>query len=1099
MKHRQFFAGWQRLVAPLTAVGLTHDCQQSIQRLLILGMAAMIGSIATSLSGQQNPQNAPLEFNRDIRPILSDNCFACHGFDVHTREADLRLDTRDGALSDESGSPAIVPGKPEDSELWLRIIATDDDSKMPPPSSHKQLTDAQRDTLKRWIEQGAPYQNHWSFEPPVLRAIPETNPPQSHPIDSFVAARLATRGWQMAPEADKHQLIRRVAFTLTGLTPTPEQVAEYLNDSSPDAYERMVDRFLASPHYGEEMAQHWLDLARYGDTHGLHLDNERQMWAYRDWVVNSFNRNLPFDQFTIEQLAGDLLPNPSMDQLVATGFNRCNVTTSEGGAIDAEFHYRYAVDRTSTAVQTWMGMTAGCAVCHDHKFDPISQKEFYSLYAFFNTGADPAMDGNALLTNPILKLATPEHEQRLAEFDRSLNEQQQSLEQRVAEIHYVDPASLNPPPAKSTSEQIWLDDAFPEQGRHYASPGQTPQFVAADSGEPVFQGARALKRSDTGLAQDVWEQATTPLLIPSQAKIFAEVWLDPANPPKTIMLQFFKNGWLHRAVWGDIDAIDWGEKNTTQRASLGGLPETGRWVHLEFPVESVGLNSGDAITGFALTQFGGTVYWDRLGVAGTSDPATDPARSFLAWWRAAKQSPPAGLPGDLKPILDRGPPAAESTSEPSASESPNEASAESTAANATTTATSTRDEEVLRLRRFYLQNVCVDTKPQFEPLLSAIQKTKDEKQAFDQSIPRTFIYKESDRPRESFVMLRGQYNSPGEKVTPDVPSVFPKLQPADPQRPTRMDLAKWFISAENPLTARVTVNRYWQQVFGMGLVKSSGDFGSQGDTPSHPELLDFLAIQFRDSGWDVKGLLRLMLTSKTFRQHARVDADRYAADPENRLWGRGPRMRLSAEQIRDNALFVSGLMSLKMGGPGVKPYQPPNVWEPVGYIDSNTRNYRQDKGEALYRRSLYTFFKRTVPPPFMVNFDAPNREQICTIRERSNTPLQALQLMNDVQHIEAARNWAATVMQLPDFDFTARVQRMFNQLLARPATVAEVEILRRQWQSHLDRYQQRPEDAGQLVSQGESPIHDQLPKAEWAAWTMVANTLFNLDETLNRN
>jgi lambda repressor-like predicted transcriptional regulator len=992
--------------------------------------------------------------------------------------------------------------------LWARITADDEELVMPPPSSHKKLTSDQIDLLRRWIEQGASYQNHWSFEPPVAREIPPSDPAFSNPIDAFINAELRQRGWSLAESADKTHLIRRVAFTLTGLPPTAEQTVAYLEDNSPDAYEKMVDRFLASPHFGEEMARHWLDLARYGDTHGLHLDNERQMWAYRDWVVNAFNRNLPFDQFTIEQLAGDLLPNPTMDQLVATGFNRCNVTTSEGGAIDAEFYYRYAVDRTSTTVQTWMGLTAGCAVCHDHKFDPISAKEFYSLYAFFNSSADPAMDGNALLTNPILKLATPEHEQKLAEFDRTLQSQQQAVETQAAQVKYVDPATLEPPLPATTSEHIWLDDAFPEQGRTSGSPGHPTQFVGSEAGVPVFSGERVLKRTDAGLTQDVWEQAATPLAIPNQGKIFVEVWLDPKNPPTAIMLQFHKSGWLHRAVWGDVDAIQWGEKNTTQRAAMGPLPELGQWVHLEFPVDRVGLVAGDAITGFALTQFGGTVYWDRLGVAGISDPANDPSRSFVAWWRAAKTQPPPGLPGELKSILDRGPPESKTGLQESPageSVSPDVGGAQLAGdlpvANDTPPVVSAPvwDEDALRLQRFYLQYVCADTKPQFAPLLQAIQKTKEERQAFDQSIPRTFIYRESERPRESFVMLRGQYNQPGDKVTPDVPAVFPRLMAIDKAQPNRLDLARWLVSDENPLTARVIVNRYWQQVFGMGLVKTSGDFGSQGETPSHPELLDWLAVHFRGTGWDLKSLLRLMLTSQTFRQHSRVDPVRYAADPENRWLARGPRMRLSAEQIRDNALFVSGLMSLKMGGPGVRPYQPANVWEPVGYIDSNTRNYRQDNGEALYRRSLYTFFKRTAPPPFMANFDAPNREQSCTVRERSNTPLQALQLMNDVQHIEAARVWAERVMEQQEASFADKVQWMYRQLLSRTAQDREITILKQQWQTHLERYQTREADARQLISQGERPPRADLNVAELAAWTMLANTLFNLDETLNRN
>jgi mono/diheme cytochrome c family protein len=1011
-----------------------------------------------------------IQFNRDVRPILSDKCFACHGFDAKKREADLRLDTAEGAFGETNGSRAIVPGQPEESELWARITADDESIRMPPVDSHKQLSDEEIGALRRWIEAGAPYQKHWSFEPPVAVVPPALPREGRNAIDAFVADRLQREGWHLAAEASKPILIRRVAFALTGLPPSEQELSEYLADTSADAYEKMVDRYLASSHYGEEMARHWLDVARYADTHGLHLDNERQMWAYRDWVVKSFNCNQPFDQFTIEQLAGDLLPEPTTDQLIATGFNRCNVTTSEGGSIDAEFYYRYAVDRTSTAIQAWMGLTAGCAVCHDHKFDPISIKEFYSLYAFFNSAADPAMDGNAMLTNPVLKLASESDRQKLAEFDRQLSDLQAQLEAEVAQLAYEDPATSEPRPMPTQVENVWLDDEFPAGGKRTGGPGHETQFVSRDDGDPVFSGQRALKRTDGGLSQDVWEEATSPLLVPQNAKLFAHVYLDPSNLPRAIMLQFHKGGWLHRAVWGDYDVIPWGKPNSTEKVSMGELPAAGEWVRLEIPAEKLGLAPGDALTGFALTQHGGSVLWDQVGVSGIIDPATDPLRSFDAWWRTKQGAEKSDLPDDLKDVAKGGPEAKPS------------------------------EVQRQRLLRHYLANVCTQTKSQIAPIKSAIDKARADRKAYDDAIPSTFIYKDLPQPRDSFVMLRGQYDQPGEKVEPGVPQVFPPLQRADQNaRPTRLDLAHWLLQSDNPLTARVAVNRFWQQFFGVGLVKTSGDFGTQGELPSHPELLDWLAVYFRESGWNVKDLVRLIVTSATFRQQSSIPPEVLEHDPENRLLAHAPRLRLDAEQIRDNALFVSGLMDMQSGGKGVKPYQPPNIWEPVGFVGSNTRFYQQDSGEALYRRSLYTFYKRTAPPPFMVNFDAPNREQICTRRERSNTPLQALQLLNDVQHVEAARGLAQRALHLGTNEDAVRLRYIYRVVLAREPLPTELAVVQRQLDEHRQRYQSAPADAELVVSQGVSTADPRLPVTELAAYTLVASTVLNLDETLMRN
>lgn len=1062
---------FRRMILPLRT---THNPVVSLTALL-LGSAFMqyIGATARANDAPATDKPIPdkILFNQHVRPILSDKCFACHGFDSKKRQAELRLDTEEGALTGHGDSTPITPGNLDKSEVWKRIIATDSESVMPPKETHKSLTAREIEIVKRWIEQGAAYQKHWAFEPPVA-ALPTVanNNGQLNPIDLFIEQRLNREGLALSPEASKEILIRRVSFALTGLPPTIAETERFLSDTSPDAYESMVDRYLANEHFGEEMARHWLDVARYADTHGMHLDNERQTWAYRDWVVSAFNRNLPFDAFTKDQIAGDLAPNATPEQLIATGYNRCNVTTSEGGSIDDELLYRYAVDRASTTMQTWMGLTGGCAVCHDHKFDPITQKEFYSFYAFFNSAADPAMDGNALLTQPVLKLENEESRAKLAQFDAQIMSKQQEIDSAVAKVTYNDPAKIEPAPTAVTIEDIWMDDDFPSTGKLQASPGAPTMFVSADAGTAVFSGQKALKRTDAGLAQDVWEGASVPLNIPQDGVLFAYVWLDPSNAPRSIMMQYFKNGWMHRGVWGDYEVIPWGAPNTTERVLMGPLPAVGQWVKIEIPVEKIGLKSGDQITGFALTQFGGTVLWDKVGITGISNPATDPSRSFLAWWKATTGKDTPGLPGDLNQIAKDGPEKA-----PSA------------------------DAEA-RLRVHYLQNVCTETKPQFASMLNEKKLLADQRKALDDSIPSTFIFRDRPTPRDSFVMMRGAYDKPGDKVEPSVPAVFPQIKKPTPEsRATRTELANWLIAEENPLTSRVTVNRFWQQLFGIGLVKTSWDFGSQGESPSHPELLDWLAVHFQKTGWDMKSLIRLMVCSKTFRQQSRITPDLYRLDPENRLYARGPRYRLDAEQIRDNALFVSGLINLQMGGKGVKPYQPDNIWEPVGFSGSNTQYYRRDSGPALYRRSIYTFYKRTAPPPFMVNFDAPNREQFCTKREKSNTPLQALQLMNDIQHVEAARAMAQRMIREGGNTTAERVGFAYRTILSRTPNERELQVIEKQLAAHAERYGADTEAAKKLITVGESKPDESLNPSELAAYTMVANMILNLDETVTRN
>jgi len=1022
---------------------------------LCLGLAWLLGS---TLAYGADPT---IGFNRDIRPILAEHCYSCHGPGKKT--AQLRLDQPDAAKKGgKSGLAGIVPGKPDQSELFRRITSHDPSEVMPPPKTNKVIKPEEIAKLRQWIAMGAPFEGHWSFEPIRLPAKPGR---AKHPIDAFVLDRLERSGLAYQPQAPREILIRRVSFTLTGLPPTLAEIDQFVADKSPDAYERMVDRYLASPRYGEEMARHWLDVARYADTHGLHLDNERQMWAYRDWVIRSFNKNQPYSDFIIDQLAGDLAPNSSLDQKIATGFLRCNVTTGEGGSIDAEWVFRNAVERAGTFYTAFLGLTGACSQCHDHKFDPITAKDFYATYAFFHSAADPPLDGNALLTAPTVKLETPEIQKRRGELNQARDKAIERLMAAAAKTTYQDPGGPHAKPTVATVEDVWLDDAFPS-GKVFASPGHPTQFVDAGQGK-VFAGSKAIKRTDAGLAQDVIE-GMAPRAIPTNGILFAHVYIDPANPPKTLMLQYFKGGWLHRAVWGDYETIPWGRPGTTEKVNAGGLPKPGKWVRLEIAAEKLGFKPGDAITGFALTQHGGTVYWDKAGVAGTSDPGRDPKQSLWAWWSSQKGKDQPGVEPTLAGWIKAG---------PEVERTP---------------------QEREKVRAHYLAMVWDPAQGE----IPTLRKQRDEAQAalakLESELPGSFIFTDLPKPRDSFVMMRGQYDKPGEKVDPATPGFLPPLK-VEGRRANRLDLAQWLVSREQPLVARVVVNRFWQQVFGTGLVKTSGDFGTQGEVPSHPELLDSLAHNFRESGWNVKDLLRLMLTSEAFRQSSQAPEVSWKNDPENRLLGRGPRIRLDAEQIRDNALFVGGLAVLEMGGRGTQPYQPANIWEPVGFAGSNTRFYQQSKGDALYRRSVYVFLKRTAPAPFMSNFDAPNRETACTRRERSNTPLQALQLMNDIQHIEAARGLATRLLQEKNLDAEGRIRLGFRMMVSRQPTTVEIAALKDFLEKAQARYTKDPAAAGKLIRVGETPPVAGIAEPELAAHTLLANLLFNLDETINRN
>ena len=1041
-----------------------------------------------------------IRFQEQIRPILSDHCFACHGFDADSRQADLRLDVADGIFTDRGGAPIVAPGDPANSSLWERITSDDDDLVMPPLSTQKPLSSEQKELLRKWIEQGANYDEHWSFKKPRKQVVPDVEYPAwiRQPIDRFVIARLEDEGLAPSPEAGRETLIRRVAFALTGLPPTLGELTQFLDDASPLAYEHMVERYLAKPQFGEEMARHWLDVARYADTHGLHLDNERLMWAYRDWVVRAMNENLPYDKFTIWQLAGDQLANPTSDQKIATGFNRCNVTTSEGGSIPEEFLYRYAVDRTSTAVQAWMGLTAGCAVCHDHKYDPLSSREFYSLYAFFYSAADPAMDKNVHHTEPYLTLPSTDQFQQLEAARQGEAAAFRSLQTAIESSQYVDPghnistaemvdatgendavkgeiSSGKPANPTQNDYAIWVrdslfDDFFP-LGATMRNTTRNPAVWESDPAFGTPSGYRALRQANSYFHEDILQPGLQPISIPAQGTFQTYLRVDPLNVPQAVAIVVKMPGGTRRIRWGRDSHLDGGPSEKQQTVRKGPLPNPGTWTQLSFTADELALKTEQTVTSISLQVAGGVVWWDALTLSGRRQRDSDPGASFQVWWNSLRSNSPPDVPEPLREILKAGP-------------------AEKVPAE--------RRQELLR---FYLTYVARPSSREIEQARRKWELARSRRMAIEDSIPGTLVFHEMETPREAFVMLRGEYDRPGEKVEPGVPAALPPLTVTEPDQPaTRLDLARWLVSPEHPLTARVAVNRLWQQVFGKGLVATSDDFGAQGSPPTHPELLDWLAVEFQESGWDVKQLVRTLVTSHTFRQSSQLHPETLNRDPHNRLYARGPRLRLDAEQIRDNALFVSGLLELEQGGPGVKTYQPPNIWEPVGYGDSNTRYYLRDHGTALYRRSLYSFLKRTAPPPFMTNFDAPNREQSCAVRERSNTPLQALQLLNDVQHFESARALAERLLLAPDLlQDDQRISQLYRIVLSRLPQPDEQLLVREALQEQRNLYARDLAAARQVIQVGETQPRTKGSPAELAAWTLITNMVLNLDETITRN
>jgi cytochrome c553 len=1037
--------------------------------------------LSTVVSVQAADPSARLTYNQDIRPILAENCFACHGPDSAGRKGDLRLDRFNDAV--EAG--AIIPGKPSESELVARILTKDEGDLMPPPESHKKLTEAQKQTLIRWIEQGGEYQPHWSFIAPTRPELPRVKNAAwvRNPIDRFILARLESMGLQPAPEADRPTLARRVALDLTGLPPTPEQVAAFVNDTSPDAYEKYVDRLMALPSWGEHRGRYWLDAARYADTHGLHFDNFREMWTYRDWVIKAFNANMPFDQFTVEQLAGDLLPDPTTEQLVATGFNRCLMTTNEGGVIQEEVLVAYTNDRTETTSAVFMALTAQCAICHDHKLDPMTQREYFELAAFFNNTTQPAMDGNKPRTNPIIPIVGPDDEPRHVQITAELKTSREKLKQldgpsRKAFAQWVksvNPAKFQEPlPTEGLRLLAPLDEA---QGNNLAAKwdGRAAAFTAAGRAPVIQDGALVNAPGLTVESASIGQlDAGKPFSfgtfvkfekLPSAGAIFARM-----DDPQTY------RGWDLWIENGTVGAhlIDTWDANGLKVMSEEPI-KANTWTHVFVTYDGSRKAAGVKVFIDGKEQKA-SVHNDRLKPDASF--ATDVPLKIGQRNKASRLDNMAIR--DMR-IYDR-----ELSKHEVAALSQNGRIASLLAK------TKRSNKENDELLAWYRQNI--DT--QWRDTQAMVDKLDSERKDLENRGTVAYVMQEKNEPAKAYVLFRGEYDKRREEVSPSTPEMLPPMSPDLPRN--RLGFAKWLLTPEHPLMTRVTVNRFWQEVFGQGIVRTTGDFGIAGELPSHPELLDYLAVDFREGGWDVKRLFKLMVTSATYRQSAATTAQKLEVDPSNRLLARGPRFRMDAEMVRDYALASSGLLSPKIGGPSVKPYQPPGVWEAVAMNVSNTREYKQDSGESLYRRSMYTFWKRAAPPASMEIFNAPSRETCTVRRDRTNTPLQALAALNDPQLVEAARNLAQLTLQKAGPTLDARVTFMVNRIALRSPTPDERAVINTSLQDLLSHYRQTPADAVALLAVGESKPDPSLDAAELAGWTMLANQLMNLDEVLNK-
>ena len=1036
---------------------------------------------------------AKLQYNRDIRPILAENCFACHGPDSAARKADLRLDKREVAV--EMG--AIAPGKADESTLVERIMSDDPDMAMPPAATKKKLIEAQKELLKQWIAQGAEYELHWSLIPPTRPTPPPVKNAAwvKNPIDAFILAKLEAQGLSPAPEADRRTLARRLSLDLTGLPPDPKIVEEFVSDKEDNAYGRLVERLMAMPQWGEHRSRHWLDVARYADTHGIHFDNYREIWAYRDWVIGAFNRNLPFDQFTIEQLAGDLLPNATLDQQIATGFCRCNITTNEGGIIDEEYKVLYARDRTETFGQVWLGSTVGCAVCHDHKFDPISTKDFYSLSAFFDNTTQPVRDGNIKDPPPTLVVPQLSDRPRFEALQGEMTAVKTQIEARKTAAQPEFDAWLESFEPEQLSQYVPTDDLHlrapldERKGNSLAIAVNGIERELTRDKDYTFAAGRQ-KRKALSLATDPAVEIPDAGDFESDHGFSVSVWVSLGRRGQTgAILARMDNTQAHRG-W-DL----WLEGDKVGMHIIDAWPDNALKVVCQKPLEPRKFTHITVTYDGSKKAAGVKVYYDGQPQAVTvsADKLTGSIKTpvpLKLGTRHTSEKLSQMLLADLR-LYGRGlsPQEAEQLAKIDQLEDVLARPADKRSA-----------EEKQSVLDWWLATLDEPSK-ELDAKLKAL--AAEEVQIKARGTIAHVMHERTEEPA-AFILYRGEYDKRRDPVKAATPGVFPPM--ADDLPRNRLGLAQWLLRPDHPLTARVTVNRFWQEVFGTGIVRTSGDFGVTGELPSHPELLDWLAVEFRESGWDVKALFKLIVTSNTYRQAAIITPEKLAKDADNRLLSRGARYRMDAEMIRDYALAASGILVPKIGGPSVKPYQPEGVWEAVAMIGSNTRDYKRDAGESLYRRSMYTFWKRSAPPASMEILNAPNRE-LCTVRrERTNTPLQALVTLNDVQFVEAARHLAQRAIKEGvrgqesgvSEAAEARLDFVARRLLARPLRDEELKVVKQSLADLTAHYQGHVDEAKQLIAVGESKADPSLDPAELAAWTMLVNQLMNLDEVLNK-
>jgi hypothetical protein len=1033
-----------------------------------------------------------INFNRDVRPILSSKCFQCHGPSAKSRKAKLRLDIEESALSDRDGVRAIVPLDISKSELWHRIVAKDEDEVMPPPESKKSMSPEEISILKQWIEEGAKWEKHWSFTKLDKPTPPEVSNPGwcRNPIDRFVLKNLDQRKLKPSPEADRRTLIRRLYLDLTGLPPSPAEINGFLKDQAPDAYEHLVDRLLASNEYAERMTLVWMDAARYGDTSVFHDDGPRTMWPWRDWALNAYKNNMPFDQFTIEQLAGDLLPESTVEQKIASGFNRNHATTDEGGVIAEEFRVEYVVDRVKTTANVWMGLTMECSQCHGHKYDPISQEEYYQFYAFYNNNADPGMQTRRGNQAPVINVESTDQKKKKAELEKKNKEVAKKQQARRAEAQ------------KAFDD--WSEEQFLTAGEKKSpiAPSGLISHLPLDTFEKNLTPDIARNTSDCrlhGKAKPIG-QAKFGGGLKIEGNGFVEVkgfkdseWNKPFSYGCWVKTS---NGNQNGAVFAKMD-----EGNAFRGFDLwlqGGKPgahiinkwqdnavkvvgkkklAAKKWQHLFITYDGSGRAAGTRVflNGEKLDQ---TVEADGL----TATIATDKP---LRLGRRFNTSHTNGVEIDDVRFYDR---------ELTSVEVKSLFGSDTITPLLAIAATERTPAQTKTLFEHYLNSL---DKP-YQKLGKETDKINGELASLSKSKITSMIMADNpdNKMRKTYLLMRGQYSSPdkSKEFLPNTPAFLPPMKKDFPK--TRLGMAKWLVDPEHPLTARVAANRHWQTIFGRGLTNSPDDFGSQGNWPTHPDLINWLAADFRDNGWNVKRAIKQIVTSGTYRQSSVTRPEHIEKDPINLYHARAPRFRMMGEFVRDNALAISGLLKREFGGPGVKPYQPPGLWVEVSL--SGGRKFIRDKGEKLYRRSMYTYWKRSAPQPALMAFDTPTREKCVLQRQRTNTPMQALVTLNDDQFVEAARHFARRILKSDGKTFADKLNFAFEWATGRPADQLRIDVLKKFYDEQSKVFQDDPKRADELLSVGESPRDAKLDPYAHAAWTLLASMILNLDETLNR-